>query len=641
MRDRPRQAKLSRAAFATIRRNAAMFLAVASLKAALRSSSLPFNGRPSLVALIISDEQSVDIFKKAAELLLAGVRLSARIRRGVHVHVLATNSHGKNKIKEDGNLLALHGRFDAIVVIAPSESDLPPPLAAVADVIMNVPRPGSRHIQAARKLQGLPSLTTDVVGILRRCTFSVLVPAICRANVTVEDALRIERTSHTRSVEVGPNLEELPGFDDVKPWAQSFLDDLERWRQNEISWADIDRGILLHGASGTGKTLFAQAFARSSKLPLVFASVSKWQSAGHLGDTLAAMKATFEFARLQQPAIVFLDELDSIGDRTKFHGDAVEYRSQIVNFLLECLDGAAGRQKIVTIGATNYPHAIDRAILRSGRIERQIELRLPSAKERADILAYHMGIEVDADVLAIANDLESWTGADLEMLARDARREARAIKRQVSVADVVACLPPFHELSHEASRRVSIHEAGHAVVAHSINPLIRIALSMRRTYQRTNENLMSYGSAKFEGDELTLPTREDLENLICRKFGGAAAEEVVLGGRSIGFSGAQGSDLEIATKIATQMVCSQGLGRNLSFYRTDRSAAATDVTRLPIDLRVEIGEILRGQYERALSIVVDNRQEIDVLAKALVTQQFLNHAEVAALLGTLGEVRSS
>lgn len=637
MHDKSPHAKLSNTAFASIRRNAAVFLAVSSLKAALRSSNLPSKGRPSLVVLIISHEQSIDVFKKAAELLLAGARFSGRVRRGVHVHVLGPVSHGKGKTKEDSNLLALHGTFDTIVVIAKSESDVPSSLAVVADAILDVPRPSSRHIQAARKLQGLPSLGDDVVGILRRCAFSVLVPAICRGSVTVEDARRIERTSNTLIAEVGPTLEELPGFDDVKPWARLFLDDLQRWRQNEISWSDIDRGILLHGASGTGKTLFAQAFARSSRLPFVFASVSKWQSAGHLGDTLAAMKSTFDFARSQQPAIVFLDELDSIGDRTKFYGDAVEYRSQIVNFLLECLDGAAGRHKIITIGATNHPHAIDRAILRSGRIERQIELRLPGSKERADILAYHLGIDVDADVLGLANALESWTGADLEMLARDARREARAIKRQVSVADVVASLPPLHELSHEAARRISLHEAGHAVVAHSINPLIRIALTMRRTYQRSAENSVSYGSATFDGEEFTLPTREGLENLICRKFGGAAAEEVLLGGRSIGFAGSKGSDLETATTIAVQMVCSHGMGRNLPFYKTERSAASTDASRLPIDLRVEIAEILRGQYERALSIIADNQVKTDVLAKALVTQQYLDHEAIAALLAEDGD----
>lgn len=639
MRDRARSAKLSKAAFASIRRNVATFLAIAALKAALRSSGLPLQGRPCLVTLVISDEQSIDIFKKAAEVLLTGVRLSPRIRRGVHVHVLGQTSYGKTRNKEDPNLLALHGSFDTIVVIARSESEIPPALAAVADVIIDAPRPGSRHLQAARRLQGLPSLGTDVLGILRRCAFSALVPAICRGSLTVEDALRIERASRKVAAEVGPSLENLPGFDGVKPWAQSFMDDLQRWRNNEISWAEIDRGILLHGPSGTGKTLFAQAFARSTRLPFVFASVSKWQSAGHLGDTLAAMKATFDFASSQQPAIVFLDELDSIGDRTKFHGDAVEYRSQVVNFLLECLDGAAGRQKIVTIGATNHPDAIDRAILRSGRIERHIELRLPDTRERADILAYHLGIDVDADVLTIASDLESWTGADLEMLARDARREARAIKRQVSVADVVASLPPLYELSHETARRVSIHEAGHAVVARSIDPVVQITLSMRRAYQRSEENPVSYGLATFEGDELTLPTREDLENLICRKFGGASAEEVLLGGRSIGFAGSHGSDLETATRIAIQMVCSHGLGRNLSFYGSERAAAATDVSRLPLDLRVEIAEILRGQYERALRIVAESREKIDDLAKALVERKSLDRAEVDALLADPSEVR--
>ncbi|WP_245494491.1 ATP-binding protein [Rhizobium ruizarguesonis] len=121
----------------------------------------------------------------------------------------------------------------------------------------------------------------------------------------------------------GPRLEELEGYGDARDWGLALADDIRGWQRNEIRWSEVDRGILLSGPPGSGKTLFASALARTCGIEIVATSVSRWQSAGHLGDMLRAMRMSFQEAAAKRPCVLFLDELDSIGDRAAFRGDHV------------------------------------------------------------------------------------------------------------------------------------------------------------------------------------------------------------------------------------------------------------------------------------------------------------------------------
>ncbi|NKL91697.1 AAA family ATPase [Rhizobium leguminosarum] len=263
------------------------------------------------------------------------------------------------------------------------------------------------------------------------------------------------------------------------------------------------------------------------------------------------MRRTFETAHAQQPAIAFLDELDAIGDRAQFVDHHANYSRQVVNYLLESIDGAGGRHQIVVIGTTNFPEAIDAALLRSGRLERHIPVSLPDEKERLDILQFHLKLTNDiAGLRDIPADLEGWNGADLEMIAREAKWIGRRQSRPVQVAD---SLPPVQELSEDSLRRIAIDEAGHFVVGHVLSPRAKISVAIRRRVRWHGLQVRQRGgAAKYElpADERPLDTRDQLESLICRILAGAAAKEYLLGCRSSGFVSLSNSSAAILSSRA-------------------------------------------------------------------------------------------
>lgn len=612
----------------------ALFLAYASLRRTLRGQHGLMQGLPSFVVLVTAESGASAIYQKAADLLLNGspdIWFRRRHERKALVRVLESPHR---KLSEGIPHLEEDARHDVVVVIVRSRDQIPPDLFLTADAIVDIERPTKRHVHAVRNLLGRRAIDDATAKLVAELDLGLMVRVACKRTFTHTEAVGLSASlSMIRAS--APLLEDLPGNSAAKAWGISFIEDLCRCRQGNASWRSVmPRGVLLHGPPGTGKTLFAQALARSSGLPMVSASVSQWQSAGHLGDMLKAMRKTFETARAKQPAIVFLDELDSIGDRAKFTGDYVNYSRQVVNQLLECIDGAEGRDQILIVGATNFSEAIDPALLRSGRIERHIRLDLPDATERADILRYHLAVEdADGELSDVASDLVGWSGADLDMLAREAKALAARFNRPVGVADVVRCLPRSVELSEAQALRVAIHEAGHAVVGHLLWPSSRITVSMRRKFRLSGSAEQASGLTKFENvdNEELLPTRAHFEDHICRCLAGAAAEEHLLGSKSNGFAVSAGSDLDRASALALQMVTNYGFGRSLRFLVTGTESRTGDVASLPAEIREEVSQILDEQYRRATSILSEHSAFAKELAYELLQKRLLAPSDVEAL----------
>lgn len=610
----------------------ALFLAYAVLRMTLRKQYALMKGLPSTV-VVMGGGDATATYRKAADLMLNGPEFW--IRREPERKALVRVVDGQRRSAR-GNSEALeeHGRHDVVLVLARTRDEIPYDLALTADEVIDMQRPTKRHIQAARRLLGRSALDDSTAQLVAELEFPLIVRIVCKRSFGQAEAARLLTTIRAERSSA-PLLEDLPAYSAAKSWGTSFIDDVNRCRQGKVSWRSVmPRGVLLHGPPGTGKTLFAQALARSAGLPLISTSVSQWQSHGHLGDMLRAMRKTFEAARAKQPAIVFLDELDSIGDRAKFRGDNVDYSRQVVNQLLECIDGAEGRDQVLVVGATNFRDAIDPALLRSGRIERHIRLELPDAEERADILRFHLPTDVSRDELKeIASDLEGWSGADLEMLAREARARAGRNDRRVSIAEVHASLPPMVELSEDQAYRVAVHEAGHAVVGQVLWPRSRISVAMKRKFRLFKSLYHAQGWTRFEdaAEEELLPTRKDFEDQICRSLSGAAAEESLLGARSNGFGGAEGSDLERASKIAMRMITSDGLGRSLTLLIEPRASRTGNVAPLPPEVRQEVSLILDEQFRRARCLVDRHSSAVRVLAKELLEKQTLGPSDVAAL----------
>ncbi|WP_331376046.1 AAA family ATPase [Sinorhizobium chiapasense] len=623
--------RLKDSQFGNLSRSPALFLAYCCIGRGLRSQHLLLRGYPGIVVLITSPAIDVETCATAAEYFFLGRSEEwpdASDTKPVVHRFEASARFRERKLRELAELCAKH---PTCIVIAESRASLPDQLVLTADALIEIPKPEARHLQAARKLLGRKPLAEELAAALARQDVSVLTALLSRPYLTQAHAGRLA-AGHSAAAD-GPTLEELPGYRELKPWAFAFAKDLAGWRSGMLTWSELDRGILLSGAPGTGKTIFARALAKTCGLPLIAASVSQWHAAGHLGNMLAAMRQTFEKARNERAALVFLDELDSIGDRTKFSGDHVSYSTQVVNSLLECIDGAQGRDGVFLVAATNYPEAIDPALLRSGRIERHIRLELPDQVERAEILLYHLRTDMAIEQIEeITADLAGWSGADLERLARAAKQSARTAGRPVQVQDVVRALPPLETLSRDESQRVAIHECGHAIVALDLDQTEEVCISIRKRFRRSSLEPNVHGVTLYSKNESGLLTRAALLGQICRLLGGAAAEEIALGGRSTGAGGMHGSDLHKATTLAAQMICSYGMGDRLSFLRK-ASAIEVDVDRSALwRAWPEIDGILHEQFERAKRILSGRRKALAALASALVERESLQHEDVVAIM---------
>ena len=212
-------------------------------------------------------------------------------------------------------------------------------------------------------------------------------------------------------------VETLAGYGEARDWAVDLKADLDLWREGKLPWSEMSTRLLLSGPPGTGKTTFAKALCNSLQIPLLVTSVSTWLEPGYLGDVVRRMRMAFDEAREKAPIILFVDEIDGIGKRTDSTRDFGDYWNSVVNRMLELVDGAIKTEGVIIVGATNRPQDIDAALLRSGRLEKQIEIPLPNVTALTGIFKHHLGNDLDGviatapDALVSAQGCKDGTGA--------------------------------------------------------------------------------------------------------------------------------------------------------------------------------------------------------------------------------------
>jgi hypothetical protein len=605
------------------------------------------------VAVVLPDNVDEDEWKEAARAVLAGLLPDVieiggddddeedhrRYRRACRMHsivdVFEATSRNKKLIHDPVASLAM-GEARTIGLIRRSEATgiLAHPSLALADAIVDIPAIDPVVVQRAvqsvvnqtislTEANDLTAMPVKLRKALRRTGRPLSLVLAKLRNAKAHTTLTTVSAPVPAKAEDGPRLEDLHGYGQAKTWGFELMRDLADFAAGRLTWDDVDTGLLLSGPPGTGKTTFARALANTCGLRLITGSYSSWQSTGHQGDMLRAMRRCFDAAREAAPCILLIDEIDSFVDRNK-SGDQQEYMRGVVNGLLEQLDGAVDRTGVVVIGACNDPDNVDPALRRPGRLDRHVEIGLPDAQARAAILRYHL--QADVDVSAVMAQTEGFSGADLERLARDARRLARRAGVPVNLEHLRQSMPPMRVIPPDEVRASAIHELGHAVVG--------VVLGYRRltrvvVYHQMPVGAEVAGFAAFDRETIMRRDSRFLRAEICVYLASIAAETLFLGHHCDGVA----LDLQQATETATWMLGVAGMGDTLSSggpFPTNKSATGglAGLSSLAVGRGIE--EILQEELVRAREIVSQYRHIIEHLADLLAHHGELDGAIVEA-----------
>lgn len=535
---------------------------------------------------------------------------------------------------------ALLPKSERIFGIASKESDIPDMFRLVADAVIQID-PVDLHVLRGvfRIVLGRTPTDHDLAPAIGTPLHAL--GAVIKRGRTPEAALRRLRgltaavaSPAPKTLQAGPSLADLHGFGEAAEWGHSLAVDLTDYKAGKIPWADVDRGIVVSGPPGVGKTVLAQALARTCNVPLHSHSLARWQAKGHLGDLLKAMRKAFDDAKKDAPCILLLDELDSFGDRDGPNGWNEQYVREVINGLLECLDGVTSREGVVVVGTTNWPDKIDGAILRPGRLDRHVRIPLPDAAARVGILRHHLGDSLPETALPdIAMLLEGATGAAIEQLARDARRIARRARRPLLVEDVLASLPERVRLSDDMHRRVCTHEAGHALVGY----LLREASGSSPTEAKALREVGADGSGGHTSFDHLLGSERTKEHYLAQitvLLAGIAAEQVAFGVHGAGGGGEERSDLHVATMLAASMELSYGLGRTLAYLSGRRDEPLMAWLRGDAQVRRCVEAHLDACLQRARSILEEHRAALDTIVDMLVGRGRVVFGEIAEAVET-------
>lgn len=419
-----------------------------------------------------------------------------------------------------------------------------------------------------------------------------------------------------------------------------FLKDPNKYRK---LGARIPKGVLMVGAPGTGKTLLARAIAGEAGVPFFHTSGSEFEEM-LVGAGASRVRDLFMKAKKAAPSLIFIDEIDAVARKrgTRIQSGTTE---QTLNQILVEMDGFEKNVNVIVLAATNRPDVLDPAILRPGRFDRQIRIDLPDMEGRKEILSVHSKnkpLEESVELEKIAKRTVGFTGADLENIMNEsAIIAAKEGKSKISMDDIEEAVSKVVLGPAKKSRKrtdkelqlVAYHEAGHAVVAKFLpdsTPVDKISIVSRGS---------SGGVTMFtpEKDEYITSRRKLLADIVV-SLGGRAAEEIALDDISTGAS----NDIEKATMVAKRMVQQFGMSKKLGLvrygdfadseylgYGYSESKDFSEKTAEEIDL--EVRDIIKDSYTKALTILQENREKLDVVAKTLLEKEVLSKEEFEAL----------
>ena len=442
----------------------------------------------------------------------------------------------------------------------------------------------------------------------------------------------------------GIKFDDVAGEDEAKENLTEVVNYLHDPSKYQEIGASMPKGILLVGPPGTGKTMLAKAVAGEANVPFFSMSGSEFVEM-FVGMGASKVRDLFKQAKEKAPCIVFIDEIDAIGQKRsggQYGGN--DEREQTLNQLLTEMDGFEGNNGVIILAATNRPESLDPALTRPGRFDRRVPVELPDLKGREAILQVHakkIKVAEDVDFNKIARMASGASGAELANIVneaalravRDGRRFATQADLEESIEVVIAGYQKKNAImTDEEKKIVSYHEIGHALVAamqtHSA-PVQKITIVPRTS------GALGYTMQIEEGNHY-LMSKTEMENKIATLTGGRAAEEVVFHSVTTGAS----NDIEQATKLARAMITRYGMSDdfdmvaletvNNQYLGGDASLACSAETQTKIDQRVV--ELVKAQHEKAVNILTENRAKLDELAQYLYEKETITGEEFMHIL---------
>ena len=444
----------------------------------------------------------------------------------------------------------------------------------------------------------------------------------------------------------GIKFADVAGEDEAKENLTEIVDYLHNPDKYKEIGASMPKGILLVGPPGTGKTMLAKAIAGEANVPFFSMSGSEFVEM-FVGMGASKVRDLFKQAKEKAPCIVFIDEIDAIGQKRNSGAmGGNDEREQTLNQLLTEMDGFEGNNGVIILAATNRPESLDAALTRPGRFDRRVPVELPDLKGREEILKVHakkIKVSEDVDYSKIARMASGASGAELANIVneaalravRDNRKFATQTDLEESIEVVIAGYQKKNAILTDHEKLVvSYHEIGHALVAAKQTnsaPVQKITIVPRTS------GALGYTMQVEEGNHY-LMTKEELENKIATYTGGRAAEEIVFQSISTGAS----NDIEQATKIACSMLTRYGMSEDFDmvaletvsnqYLGGDTSLACSAQMQAKIDDQVI--ELVKKQHEKAKHILIENREKLDELAKFLYEKETITGDEFMSILNS-------
>ena len=433
-------------------------------------------------------------------------------------------------------------------------------------------------------------------------------------------------------------FKDVAGLDEEKEELIEIVDFLKKPEKFNKMGAKIPKGVLLYGKPGTGKTLIAKAIAGEADVPFISMSGSEFIEM-FAGLGASRVRKLFEKARKLAPCIVFIDEIDAIGARRTSNSGAETENNQTLNQLLVEMDGFSSEETIIVLAATNRPEMLDKALLRPGRFDRQITIPVPDLKGRLDILKIHAEdkkLAEDVNLESIAEDTAGFTGAELANILNEAAIIATINKHdeiensdiEEAVKKVTVGLEKKTRVYSEKDKKLTAyHEAGHAVVSRYLptqTDVKEVSIIPRGVAG-------GYTMYKSDEDKYYISKTEMKEKLVAL-LGGRAAEKLVLDDISTGAS----NDIEVATKIAREMVTKYGMSDNLGpidFQGKEQNDMFVFGENIGDKIGAEVKALIDEAYNNAQKLLIEHRDKLDTIAQTLLAKEKINEQEFKDIFG--------